>query len=150
PDWGAYFLWKDGHEQPGAARCPQTMAALANAPLTQIPNRAPSILFSKLAAQTRIPPHTGMVNARLICHLPLRVPEGCGFRVGNEVREWVEGKAWVFDDTIEHEAWNTSNVDRYILLFDIWRPELTEEERHGVAALCRAIDSFGGAQAWDA
>lgn len=149
PDWGAYFLWKDGREQPGAARCPRTMEALANAPLTQIPSRAPSILFSKLAAQTRIPPHTGMVNARLICHLPLIVPEGCGFRVGNEVRQWVEGKAWVFDDTIEHEAWNSSNVDRYILLFDIWRPELTEEERNGVAALCRAIDSFGGAQAWD-
>jgi tetratricopeptide (TPR) repeat protein len=150
PDWGAYFLWKDGLERPGAARCPKTMNALREAPLTQIPNRAPGILFSKLAARTHIPPHTGMINARLICHLPLKVPEGCGFRVGNETRTWVEGKAWAFDDTIEHEAWNKSDVDRYILLFDVWRPELTEEERAGVAALCQAIDSYGGGVAWDA
>jgi hypothetical protein len=151
PNWGAYFLWKDGAQQAGAARCPRTMAALREAPLTQIPNRAPAILFSKLAARTQIPPHTGMINARLICHLPLRVPEGCGFRVGDEVRSWVEGEAWVFDDTIEHEAWNRSGIDRYILLFDIWRPELADEERAGIAALCRAIDAFGGGgAAWDA
>jgi tetratricopeptide (TPR) repeat protein len=151
PNWGAFFLYKDEKEQPGAAQCPHTMAALANAPLTRIPNRAPSILFSKLAAKTQIPPHTGMINARLICHLPLKVPDGCGFRVGNEIRNWVEGKAWVFDDTIEHEAWNHSDVDRYILLFDIWRPELSEGEREAVASLCRAIDAFaGGGQAWDA
>jgi hypothetical protein len=150
PDWGAYFLRKDGEEKPGAQKCPATMAALADAPLTRIPRRAPSILFSKLAAGARIPPHTGMLNARLICHLPLIVPPGCEFRVGNDVRQWAEGKAWVFDDSIEHEAWNKSREDRYILLFDIWRPELSAEERAGVAALCEAIDAYRGNVPWDA
>jgi aspartyl/asparaginyl beta-hydroxylase (cupin superfamily) len=150
PDWSAYFLRKDGADQAGAERCPNTMTALASAPLTHIANRAPSILFSKLAGGARIPPHTGMINARVICHLPLIVPTGCGFRVGNDVRPWVEGKAWVFDDTIEHEAWNKSGEDRYILIFDIWRPELSEEERRCVAALCEAIDAYRGAVAWDA
>jgi hypothetical protein len=150
PDWSAYFLRKDGVDQPGAARCPSAIAALADAPLTQIPNRTPSILFSKLAGGAHIPPHTGMLNARLICHLPLIVPAGCEFRVGNDLRVWEEGKAWVFDDTIEHEAWNRSGVDRYILIFDIWRPELSEEERAGVATLCEAIDSYRGRVAWDA
>ena len=150
PSWSAFFLYKDGAEQPGAARCPQTMAALAGAPLTRIPRRTPYILFSKLEAGAHIPPHTGMLNARLICHLPLIVPPGCEFRVGNEVRSWGEGKAWVFDDTIEHEAWNRSGEDRYVLLFDIWRPELSEEERIGVAALCGAIDAYSGAGSWDA
>lgn len=150
PDWGAYFLRKDGAEQPGTARCPRTMAALAEAPLTQILNRAPSILFSKLAAGAHIPPHTGMINARIICHLPLIVPPGCEFRVGNDVRRWEQGKCWVFDDTIEHEAWNRSDKDRYILIFDIWRPELSEEERACVAALCQAIDAYRGDVAWDA
>lgn len=150
PSWSAFFLYKDGAEQPGAARCPRTLAALSAAPLTRIPDRAPSILFSKLAAGAHIPAHTGMLNARIICHLPLIVPDGCEFRVGNEVRSWVEGKAWVFDDTIEHEAWNKSGEDRYVLIFDIWRPELSEEERAGVAALCRAIDGYGGKDvSWD-
>lgn len=149
PGWSAFFLYKDGVERPGAARCPRTMAALAGAPLTRIPERAPSILFSKLAAGAAIPPHTGMLNARLICHLPLIVPPGCDFRVGNDLRSWAEGRAWVFDDTIEHEAWNRSGQDRYVLLFDIWRPELTQEERLGVAALCQAIDAYRGKVAWD-
>jgi hypothetical protein len=150
PDWSAYFLFKDGAEQQGAQTCPRTLAALAEAPLTRIPKRTPSILFSKLAAGAHIPPHTGMLNARLICHLPLIVPAGCEFRVGNDVRQWVEGKAWVFDDTIEHEAWNRSEHDRYILLFDIWRPELGAEERAAVGALCEAIDAYRGNVSWDA
>lgn len=146
PDWSAYFLRRDGTEQPGAIRCPQTLEPLTEAPLTNIPGRAPSVLFSKLAAGAHIPPHTGMINVRLVCHLPLIVPHGCSFRVGNTVRPWVEGKAWVFDDTIEHEAWNRSEEDRYVLIFDIWRPELSEDERRATAALCQAIEDFGGAQ----
>jgi aspartyl/asparaginyl beta-hydroxylase (cupin superfamily) len=69
-------------------------------------------------ARRHIPAHNGFVNTRLICHLPLIVPGRCHFRVGNEVREWVEGKAWVFDDTIEHEAWNRSDRTRVVLLFE--------------------------------
>ena len=69
-----------------------------------------------------------MLNTRLICHLPLIVPPGCGFRVGNETREWEEGKLLIFDDTIEHEAWNESDQDRVVLIFDIWRPELSEAD----------------------
>jgi aspartyl/asparaginyl beta-hydroxylase (cupin superfamily) len=79
--------------------------------------------------------------------LPLIVPPGCGFRVGNETRIPVEGKAWVFDDTMEHEAWNQSDQIRAILLFEIWRPELTEEERRLVATMFEAIDALGGERA---
>ena len=66
---------------------------------------------------------------------PLVVPPACGFRVGNEVREWDEGRLIIFDDTIEHEAWNESDRDRVVLIFDIWRPELSAQERREVAAL---------------
>ena len=148
PDWGAYFMRKDGAVQAGATRCPNILAALADAPLTDIPGRAPSILFSRLAPGAHIPPHTGMLNVRLICHLALIAPEGCALRVGNSVKSWIEGKAWVFDDTIEHEAWNRSGQDRYVLLFDIWRPELSADERSAVAALCLAIEDFGGGKSF--
>jgi aspartyl/asparaginyl beta-hydroxylase (cupin superfamily) len=103
-------------------------------------------LFSLLRPGVRIPPHTGYTNARLICHLPLIVPEGCGLRVGNEVRAWTTGETLIFDDSIEHEAWNSSDRLRVVLLFDIWRPELTEEERKLVATLLAAVGTFGGGE----
>jgi aspartyl/asparaginyl beta-hydroxylase (cupin superfamily) len=101
-------------------------------------------MFSLLRPGAHIPPHTGEVNTRLICHLPLIVPAGCTLRVGNDTRPLVEGKAWVFDDTMEHEASNPSDQSRVILLFEIWRPELDEEERRLVAAMFEAIDAYGG------
>jgi aspartyl/asparaginyl beta-hydroxylase (cupin superfamily) len=116
-------------------------------PLPHITIRAPSILFSLLKPGARIAAHNGMINTRLICHLPLIVPPGCGFRVGNETREWEVGKLLIFDDTIEHEAWNDSEEDRVILIFDVWRPEVTEDERRAVTAIFEAIDSGDGAAA---
>ena len=145
PDWSAFYLWKDGEIVPeNAARCPRTLAALAEAPLSHVKNRSPSILFSLLRPGAHIPPHSGLVNTRLICHLPLIVPPDCAFRVGNDVRVPVEGRSWVFDDTIEHEAWNRSDRNRVILLFDVWRPELTQEERALVARMFEAIDAYEG------
>ncbi|HEY1072802.1 aspartyl/asparaginyl beta-hydroxylase domain-containing protein [Brevundimonas sp.] len=143
--WSAVFLWKDGAEVPEiAARCPETLRALAEAPLCRIPGRSPSILFSKLQAGAKIPPHHGLINPRLICHLPLIAPPGSHFRVGGEVREWKEGQAWAFDDTIEHEAWNDSGRDRTILIFDVWKPEITTEEQDLIRALFATIDATGG------
>jgi aspartyl/asparaginyl beta-hydroxylase (cupin superfamily) len=150
-DWGAFYLWKDGAVVPeNAGRCPRTMAALERVPLCRLPDRSPSILFSLLRPHARIPPHNGLVNTRLICHLPLIVPPGCGFRVGNETREWVEGRAWAFDDSIDHEAWNDSDRTRVILLFEIWRPELSAQERTLVQAMFSAIDEHAGQKpAWE-
>jgi len=143
PEWGAFYLWKNGAIVPeNAARCPKTLSALADVPLARVRNRSPSILFSLLRPGARIPPHTGEVNTRLICHLPLIVPPNCSFRVGNDTRAAVEGRAWVFDDTIEHEAWNGSDRTRVILLFEVWRPELTLEERALVSAMFEAIDAY--------
>jgi aspartyl/asparaginyl beta-hydroxylase (cupin superfamily) len=134
-----------------AERCPKTLAALAELPLSRIAGRTPSILFSRLAPGAHIPPHTGFLNTRLICHLPLIVPPNCHLRVGNEQREWRAAEAWVFDDTIEHEARNGSDRSRVVLIFDIWRPELTVQERTQVAALMAAIDNFGGGgESWSA
>lgn len=148
PDWSAFYLWKDGAlVADNAARCPATMAALEGVPIPRVKGRSPSVLFSLLRPGAHIPAHTGVLNTRLICHLPLVVPPGCSLRVGNDVRECVEGKAWVFDDSIEHEAWNRSGEPRVILLFDIWRPELSEDERAMVAEMFAAIDDYGGARA---
>jgi aspartyl/asparaginyl beta-hydroxylase (cupin superfamily) len=144
-DWSAYFLIEDGAVQPeAAARCPATLEALSTVPLCRADGCTPSVLFSVLRPGARIPPHTGHNNARLICHLPLIVPEGCGLRVGNETRPWSPGQMLIFDDSIEHEAWNDSGELRAVLLFDIWRPELSLEERDLVAATLMAVNAYGG------
>ena len=133
--WSAYFLWNQGAANADhMARCPVTTRALDAAPRPAIEARAPTAFFSLLDPKTRIPPHTGVTNTRLTVHLPLIVPEGCGLRVGGTTREWVPGRAWVFDDTIEHEAWNDSESPRAVLIFDIWNPFLTATEREMIKA----------------
>jgi len=144
--WSAYFLWNQGAAQPPhLARCPSTAAAVKAAPRCEIAQHGPNVFFSILEPRTRIPPHTGVTNARLTVHLPLIVPQGCRFRVGSETREWIPGRAWVFDDTIEHEAWNDSDTPRAILIFDVWNPYLSTAERELVRAATEAIGSYYGA-----
>ena len=135
-DWSALFLCENGRRYDDAiARCPQTWAAVQTAPQAWIEGCSPTIMFSLLRAGARIPAHTGVNNTRLTCHLPLIVPPGCAFRVGNEVRQWEEGRLMIFDDSIEHEAWNESGEDRVVLIFDIERADMSEQERREVAAL---------------
>ena len=95
-------------------------------------------MFSMLAPQTAIPPHSGVANFRLLCHLPLIIPGKCWFRVGEQVRDWQSGQAWIFDDTIEHEAVNETDQLRVIMIFDIWHPDLSPAERAAIAATVEA------------
>ena len=141
--WSAYFLWNQSVPQPAhMARCPRTVEVLKKVPQVEIERRAPTAYFSILAPGTRIPPHTGVSNTRAIVHLPLIVPEKCGFRVGSRTREWIPGQAWVFDDTIEHEAWNLSDTPRAILIFDVWNPFLSPAERAMVKAATEVVVSY--------
>ena len=136
-DWGLMALCEQGWVDPDyVRRCPRTWdLLLRQAPVPRVPGWGPSAVFSLLKAGAHIGAHTGMYNTRLICHLPLIVPPGCRFRVGDEVREWEVGKLLIFDDTIEHEAWNDGPEDRVVLIFDVWRPELTEQEKHELTLL---------------
>jgi aspartate beta-hydroxylase len=146
--WSAYFLYNQGERQEAhLARCPRTAEALRAAPQVDVPRRGPTAFFSILDAFTHIPPHTGVTNTRLTVHLPLIVPPGCSFRVGSETREWIPGKAWVFDDTIEHEAWNRSDVPRAVLIFDIWSPFLSTAERDLMRAAVETVSTYYGGMA---
>jgi len=143
PDWSAAWLWKDGKVADGMDElCPATLAALELAPQPAIPGRAPIALFSRLTPGTHIQPHHGMLNTRLICHLPLIVPDGCGIRVGAETRAWREDEILIFDDSFEHEAWNRGISDRTILLFEIWRPDIDADEREQLTRIFSAIDTY--------
>jgi aspartyl/asparaginyl beta-hydroxylase (cupin superfamily) len=145
PRWSAYFLWEAGTRiEAHCAKFPRTAAIVERLPLCDQPGFAPTVNFSILTPKTRLPPHTGDVNTRLIVHLPLIIPPKCVFRVGNESRPWRFGEAWVFDDTIDHEARNDSDQLRAILMLDIWNPALSLAERDLVTALLAAQREYYG------
>lgn len=147
PSWGAFYFWQSGAPvEDNARRCPAVMAALALAPIPVITGRSPMALWSLLKPGTHIQPHHGLLNTRLICHLPLLTPDDCALRVGFETRAWRKGEMLLFDDSFEHEAWNRSAHTRVVLLFEIWRPEIDLEERAALTRLFEAIDIFGPAQ----
>jgi len=141
-NWTAIHLLKSGWPvEVNARHCPQTMDAISKMDQPQVPGASPVAMFSLLAPRTRIPPHKGVANTRLVCHLPLIVPPNCGFRVGETTREWRVGEAFVFDDTIEHEAWNDSDELRVVLILDLWPPALGAAERTAVAAIIGATNA---------
>jgi aspartyl/asparaginyl beta-hydroxylase (cupin superfamily) len=143
-DWTAIHLRQNGRRiHANADHCPQTLALLEAIGQPDIRGACPNAMFSLLAPHTAIPPHVGVNNTRLVCHLPLIVPEGCWFRVGAETREWRPGEAFLFDDTIEHEALNPSDQLRIVFIFDVWHPDLDPLEREAVTALIEAVEGSG-------
>ncbi len=138
-DWTAIHLIERGQTvATNAAHCPATMGFLATRHQPAIAGCAANAMFSLLAPHTHIPAHVGVANFRLLCHLPLIVPNRCWFRVGAETRDFAEGQAWVFDDTIEHEAKNETDALRVILIFDLWHPDLSPAERAAIGAAVSA------------
>ena len=142
--WGAFHFWRDGTEvAANAARCPATMAALRHAPLPQIPGRSPNAHWSRLLPGAQIAPHCGMLNTRLICHIPILTAPACSLRVGSETREWRDGVPLIFDDSIEHEARNAGAQERVVLLFEVWRPELEADDRAAISQIFQVIGAYG-------
>lgn len=98
--------------------CPRTWQLLREIPGMK------TALFSILEPGMYIRPHNGPFKGVLRYHLGLRVPKAgrCEIRVGEEIRSWREGESLVFDDTLEHEAWNETDALRAVLFVDFVRP----------------------------
>ncbi len=144
PRWNAYHLWRSGQRvEENLQRCPLTDAALAGVGMAAIDGLCPNAMFSALAPRTRIPPHHGETNARIVVHLPLIVPPGCRYRVGFDECEWETGRILAFDDTLEHEARNDGDALRVVLIFDVWNPLLSPAECELVRAMTTAARLFG-------
>lgn len=115
--WHAYALC--GERAPAAhrARCPATVAACEAVP--GLVNAG----FSRFLPGTHLYPHHGELTSVLRCHLALVVPDGdVAIRFGDETRRWLAGRCLVFDDTIEHEAWNHTAELRDVLIVTLRVP----------------------------
>jgi len=141
--WSAIHLIKEGSKvEENYKRFPKTLSILDTLPIPQLAGKSPNILFSKLSAGAHIQPHHGQTNVRLLCHLPIICPENNTIRVGSRTHLFKAGEPVIFDDTIEHEAKNDSNNDRINLIFDIWQPQLTEQERSTIQTIFRTTESL--------
>ncbi|MDE2234406.1 MAG: aspartyl/asparaginyl beta-hydroxylase domain-containing protein [Gammaproteobacteria bacterium] len=143
PNWNAYFFYRDGRRyDDNCRRCPLTSTLLDSLPLCRVDEHSPEVFFSVLKPGAHIPRHTGVINTRLVTHLPLVIPDDCGIRVGDETRGWKPGECLVFDDTFEHEAWNRSSQTRVVLIFDLWNPYLSELEQQAMRVIVEELGRF--------
>jgi len=145
--WDAYFFYADGErEDAHHAACPHTSSVLAKLPLDHVRDHGPEVCFSVMRPGARILPHRGVTNTRAVLHLGLEIPDGCALHlVGVQEVEGRGGAGFAFDDRFEHEAWNTSDRTRVVLLGDIWNPFLRPAEREIVAGLVASIGDFNRA-----
>lgn len=115
-NWTVFPLFKFGTRvAANCLLCPQTTRLLESVPGMVTGG------FSSLAPGTYIGPHNGYTSEVLRCHVGLRPAQNCAIRVGSETRTWAAGSCFVFDDTLEHEAWNRGATTRIVLLFDFKR-----------------------------
>lgn len=142
-DWSSLHLYSRAEETPAAKFFPKTLSALQNAPVVRVGAGNPiEMFFSRLAPGTHIPPHYGAANNRLTVHLPLIVPNDCAIRVGEEVHAWREGELLAFDDSFEHEAWNRSDRERVVLIFEAHHPDLEPAERKAIEYVFEAREAW--------
>ncbi|CAM9775442.1 unnamed protein product, partial [Ectocarpus fasciculatus] len=109
-DWNVFYLFLHSivDFSQNRSMCPKTVKLVE-----ALPRHHKHAFFSALAPGTHVVKHNGPTNKKLRVHLPLLGPGGglSRLRVGSETREAVEGKALVFDDSFEHEAWNDNDDD---------------------------------------
>ncbi|TXS95237.1 aspartyl/asparaginyl beta-hydroxylase domain-containing protein [Parahaliea maris] len=143
-DWSAIHLYREGQRTAHADAFPRTLAALEQADLVRVNGAPMEIFFSRLTPGAHIPPHFGLTNTRLTTHLPLVVPDNCAIRVGSETHHWQQGVIIAFDDSFEHEAWNRSDSDRVVLIFETHHPDLSEAERAAIESAYAARHQWLG------
>ena len=129
--WKSFFLKGYGYQlQANCARAPITASLIEKVP------GLVTASFSVMEAGGHIPRHWGMTKGMLTYHLALKVPQErdrCRMTIeeGDQIHTmvWEEGHSFVFDDMFNHEVWNETPDDRYLLLIQIKRP-------------CRGIANF--------
>lgn len=118
-NWRIFYLYSIGElPQANRAKCPRTAALIDTVPgLFQC-------FFSVLEGGKSVPSHEGPYRGYLRYHLGLVVPKDNppSIRVKDIHYTWKEGESFFFDDSWEHEVYNSCREDRIVLIVDIKRP----------------------------
>ena len=89
------------------------------------------VTILRLLPGTRLSPHHGATNERLLLHMCIQGCEQPGQRLvlDGETVLWSEAQAFVWDDSFEHEAIYEQRTDapaRFVLYMSLWHPDLGE------------------------
>lgn len=142
-NWLAIDLFKSGQLNTEISKLfPNTINALKAVPTYNLDDNPFEVFFSFLKPHQSIAPHFGQSNHALTVHLPLEIPEGCYLKVDDHDETWMENEVLIFDDSFLHSAHNPSNLSRVVLIFSIWHPDLSADERYAVQK------SFEARQKW--
>jgi ornithine lipid ester-linked acyl 2-hydroxylase len=118
--WKMFLLVAYGvKSRPNIDACPDTWRIVQRIPGLK------TAMFSIFEPGKRLPAHRGPYNGVLRLHLGLIIPEPrekSALRVGDQIYHWQEGRAVIFDDAYEHEAWNGTDSARVILFVDFVKP----------------------------
>jgi aspartate beta-hydroxylase len=137
--WSIYNLLDPAAE----SNCPKTVELLRSWFRDEL-GEPMTAQFSALRAGAHIPAHCGVSNAFLTAHLGLIVPQSCRIRVGNEKRQWSEGRGFVFDDSFEHEVWNEGDSRRIVLIARFYHPALAQPEIEALGTLHERVRALVG------
>lgn len=102
---------------------------------SKIINQIPGVTscgFSILKPHTKIKPHYGDSNVMYRCHLTLKSKgnvDEIGIRVGTEKKTWESGKIFAFCDAHNHEVWNNTDEERWVMIIDILREEFVDQKK---------------------
>ncbi|PNI13537.1 ASPHD1 isoform 5 [Pan troglodytes] len=130
------LLYQAGRCQPSnCRRCPGAYRALRGLRSFMSANTFGNAGFSVLLPGARLEGRCGPTNARVRCHLGLKIPPGCELVVGGEPQCWAEGHCLLVDDSFLHTvAHNGSPEDgpRVVFIVDLWHPNVAGAERQAL------------------
>jgi beta-hydroxylase len=120
-NWKTFLICGYGIKSESAIRaCPETWRIVQKIPGLK------TAMFSIFEPGKHLPAHRGPYNGVLRLHLGLIVPDAApdaiAIRVEDHICRWAEGRALIFDDAYEHEAWNHSDAVRVVLFVDFVKP----------------------------
>ena len=130
-DWQSLHLISGGVHQTAIESASIHLKRIFDHPLLPYcPPFAPEVFISTLEACTDIPPHFGISNVKLTVHIPLKVSSSASLTAGDEIFTWRnDSRVMIFDDSFLHSAKNRASESRSVLIFDIWHPDLSENEK---------------------
>eukprot|EP00931_Biecheleriopsis_adriatica_P060910 TRINITY_DN36595_c0_g1_i1.p1 TRINITY_DN36595_c0_g1~~TRINITY_DN36595_c0_g1_i1.p1 ORF type:complete len:384 (+),score=71.69 TRINITY_DN36595_c0_g1_i1:174-1154(+) len=123
--WNVLYLFLNHKKfEENCMRFPATISAIQEA----FPRHYSHAFFSALTPGSHIVKHHGPSNRMLRAWLPICGLDGFRLRVGETIVEPRAGEAFVWDHSYEHEAWHEGSETRFVLIVDVWHPDLTDAE----------------------
>lgn len=130
-DWGEKYLYNYGWKTTGVKFKGVEISGMHGLfpELSKFVHSFPELIvtagYSSMESGTIIHPHFGQDKTVTRFHLGIDIPEGdCALKVEETIYRWENGKAFYFDDTKKHEAWNKTAHVRVALLLDLKNNQL--------------------------